>query len=60
MELWTSIFNWFREILFGFSNIADALNFEYGIGTYTFTLFSIVTIGGLLTYLGIAIVRWVL
>ena len=64
MDFVETMFNFFFSILSGMSNLASWLttshSFNYGLGSYSLNPLAFLTIGGLIGYLGIAIVKWLL
>lgn len=57
MNTITMLVNWSFSFIKGASNITSTLNNQVWSG---FTILGLVSIGGLLTYLGVAVVKWLI
>lgn len=62
-EIWgffEVFYNWFKYMFNDLSVIGQVLSFQINFGNYTFSLFTLLTVSGLLAFLTVAIIKWVL
>lgn len=61
MDIIKMLYDWSISFINGAGTITTVLNYPINLGTgQAFTVLGLVSIGGLLVYLGVALVKWII
>ena len=59
-NVWTQFFSWIESTFVDIGSIGKVFTTSINIGGYSFNIFTLCSLGGLLVYLGIAVIKWVI
>lgn len=60
MDIIKMLYDWSVSFINGAGTITTVLNYPIDIGGQAFTVLGLVSISGLLVYLGVALVKWII